>query len=167
MIVKWNNHYPHMINSFYSILWILLQNSQARQTPRKTMNFIIKKVKWVILVSGVLTLTMFYGLFAPQAALESMFGAWFNGTLENIVIRSWSVLVGLIGVILIYGFFSQKNRVFSISVAAFNKLVFVSLVLLYGQEFPGKAAPSIAMDCIVIFFLGAYLFAVRTQRSTA
>lgn len=131
------------------------------------MNFIIKNIKWVMLVSGVLTFTMFYGLFAPQAALESMFGVSFNGTLENIVIRSWSALIGLIGVILIYGFFSQKNRVFSISVAAFSKVVFVSLVLLYGQEFLGKAGPAIVMDCVVIILSGVYLFAVRMQRPTA
>jgi hypothetical protein len=131
------------------------------------MNFIIKYIKWVMLVSGVLTFTMFYGLFAPQAALESMFGASFNGTLENIVIRSWSALVGLIGAILIYGFFSESNRVFSISVATLSKVVFVSLVLLYGQEFLGKAAPAIAMDCVVIILSGVYLFAVRMQRPTA
>jgi len=131
------------------------------------MNFIIKNIKWVMLVSGVLTFTMFYGLFAPQAALESMFGVSFNGTLENIVIRSWSALVGLIGVILIYGFFSQKNRVFSISVAAFSKVVFVSLVLLYGQEYLGTAGPAIAMDCVVILLSGLYLLAVRMQRPTA
>jgi hypothetical protein len=131
------------------------------------MNFIIKNIKWVMLVSGVLTFTMFYGLFAPQAALESMFGTSFDGTLENIVIRSWSALVGLIGAILIYGSFSQNNRVFSISVAAFSKVVFVSLVLLYGQEFLGKAASAIAMDCVVIILSGVYLFAVRMQRSTA
>jgi len=130
------------------------------------MNFIIKNIKWLMLVSGVLTFTMFYGLFAPQAALESMFGVSFSGTLENIVVRSWSALIGLIGVILIYGFFSQKHRVFSISVAAFSKLVFVSLVLLYGQEFLGKAASAIAMDCIVIILSGLYLFAVRMQRPT-
>jgi hypothetical protein len=127
------------------------------------MNFIIKNVKWVMLVSGVLTFTMFYGLFAPQAALESMFGVSFSGTLENIVIRSWSALVGLIGVILIYGFFSQQSRVFSISVAAFSKVVFVSLVLIYGQEFLGKVASAIAMDCVVIVLSVVYLFAVRTQ----
>ena len=131
------------------------------------MNFIIKNIKWVMLVSGVLTCTMFYGLFAPQAALESMFGASFNGTLENIVIRSWSALVGLIGAILIFGFFSQKYRVFSISVATFSKIVFASLVLLYGQEFLGKAATVIVMDCVVIFLSGIYLFAVRIQRPAA
>ena len=52
------------------------------------MDFIIKNIKWVMLVSGVLTFTMFYGLFAPQAALESMFGVSFNGTLETIIVRS-------------------------------------------------------------------------------
>ena len=120
-----------------------------------------------MLVSGILTFTMFYGLFAPQAALASMFGVSFNGTLENIVIRSWSALVGLVGAILIYGFFSQKNRVFSIFVAAFSKVVFVSLVLLYGQEFMAKVAPAIAMDCIVIILSGVYLCAVRMCTPTA
>ena len=98
------------------------------------MKFIVKNIKWVMLVSGVLTFTTFYGLFAPQAALELMFGASFDGTLETIVIRSWSALVGLMGMILIYGFFSEKNRVLSISVAGFSKVVFVSLVLFYGRN---------------------------------
>ena len=128
------------------------------------MNFIINNVKWVMLASGALTFTMIYGLFAPQTALESMFGASFNGPLENIVIRSWSALVGLMGVVLIYGFFSQKNRVFSITVAAFSKMVFVSIVFLYGREFLVKAAPAIAMDCVVIMLSGVYLFAVTYQR---
>jgi hypothetical protein len=72
------------------------------------MNFIIKNIKWIMLLSGVLTMTMFYGLFAPEAALESMFGISFSGTLENIVIRSWSALVGLIGIIMIYGFLAKR-----------------------------------------------------------
>ena len=128
------------------------------------MNFIINNIKWIMLLSGVLTMTMFYGLFAPQAALESMFGTSFNGTLENIVIRSWSALVGLIGIILIYGFFSQKNRVLLISIAAFSKLIFLTLVLLYGQEFLGKTAPAIVMDSVVIIWSTVYLFAVFMQR---
>jgi hypothetical protein len=71
------------------------------------------------------------------------------------------------GAILIFGFFSEKNRVFSISVAAFSKVVFVSLVLLYGQEFLGTAAAAIAMDCVVISLSGLYLVAVGMQRPTA
>ena len=71
------------------------------------------------------------------------------------------------GVILIYGFFSETDRVLSISVAGFSKVVFVSLVLFYGREFLGKAAPAIIMDCAVIILTGFYLVAVGAQRSAA
>ena len=131
------------------------------------MKFIIKNIKWVMLVSGALTSTMFYGLFAPVAALQSMFGASFNGTLESIVVRSWSALLGLVGVMLIYGAFSEKNRVFAISIASISKAIFVSLVLLYGTEYLGKVTPVIAMDCVVVFLTVVFLIAVHIQRSAA
>jgi hypothetical protein len=131
------------------------------------MNFIIKNIKWVMMISGVLTATMFYGLFAPQAAVESMFGASFGGPLETLIIRSWSSLVGLIGLVLIYGAFSERNRVFCISIAALSKVVFVSLVLVYGQAFLGTAAPAIIMDCLVLVLTLSFLVSVRVQRSEA
>ena len=131
------------------------------------MNFIIRNIKWVMLISGVLTAAMFYGLFAPQSALESMFGASFNGSLESIVIRSWSALVGLIGAVLIFGAFNEKHRVFSISIAAVSKIIFVLLMLIYGQAFLGEAATAIVMDCAVIVLALFFLVAVRTQRSAA
>ena len=124
------------------------------------MNFIIKYFNWVMLVFGALTFTMFYGLIAPQAALESMFGASFDGALETIVVRSWSALVGLMGAALIYGAYSEKNRIFSISIVAFSKVVFVSLMLLYGQEFIGKAGMAIIFDCVFIILAGFYLIAM-------
>jgi hypothetical protein len=131
------------------------------------MNFIIKNIKWVMLVPGVLTATMFYGLFAPQAAVESMFGVSFGGPLETLIIRSWSSLVGLIGLVLIYGAFSEKNRVFCICIAALSKVVFVSLVLVYGQAFLGTAAPAIIMDCLVIVLMFSFLVSVRAQQTAA
>ena len=131
------------------------------------MDFIIKNVKWVMLVSGALTFTMFYGLFAPQAALESMFGVSFSGTLETIIVRSWCALVGLMGAILIYGALDEKSRVFFISVATVSKVIFVSLVMFYGQEFLGKVGPAIAMDCITIALAALFLVALRVRRTTA
>lgn len=122
------------------------------------MNFITTNAKWVMIISGVLTATMFYGLFAPQSALEGMFGTSFNGELESILVRSWSALVGLIGVILIYGFFNESVRKYSFSIAAFSKLVFVILVFIYGQQFMAKLAPAVIMDIIVIIVAAIYLF---------
>jgi hypothetical protein len=117
-----------------------------------------------MLVSGVLTASMFYGLFAPQAALESMFGAAFGGQLESIVIRSWSALVGLMGVILIYGALNEQHRAFSAAIAATSKAIFVTLVLVYGQAFLGKAVAAIIMDCVVISATLIYLLALRIKR---
>lgn len=130
------------------------------------MNFIIEKTKWVMLISGLLTFTMFYGVFAPQAALELMFGVSFNGELENIVIRSWSALVGIMGAILIYSFISAKSRSYSITIAAFSKFVFVMLLVLYGQEFISVMMSAIVMDCFVIITSCVYLLSVRMKVKT-
>lgn len=131
------------------------------------MDFITKNFKWIMLLSGALTATMFYGLIAPQAALESMFGASFDGQLESIIIRSWSALVGLIGVILIYGALNERHRVFSASIAALSKAIFVSLVMIYGQAFLSQAAPALVMDLAVIMCTVIFLIAVRARRSAA
>ena len=120
-----------------------------------------------MLVCGALTFTMIYGLIAPHAALESMFGASFDGALETIIVRSWSALIGLMGVALIYGAYSEKNRIFSISIVAFSKIVFVSLMLLYGQEFMGKAGTAIIMDCILIILSGFYLIAIYMMQKNS
>jgi len=128
------------------------------------MNFVLGNFKWLMLVSGVLTASMFYGLFAPQAALESMFGVSFTGQLESIVIRSWSALVGLMGVILIYGALNEKHRAFCATIAATSKAIFVTLVLIYGQAFLGKAAAAIIMDLVVISATLIFLLALRIKR---
>ena len=131
------------------------------------MNLIVKNIKWIMLVSGVVTVTMFYGLFAPQAGLEVMFGTSFTGALETIIIRSWFALIGLTGVVLIYGAFSPKHRVFSLVVAGSSKLVFVSLLLIYGQAFMGKAALAVGIDSSIIVLSVFFLVAVSFQRPKA
>jgi len=131
------------------------------------MNFIARNFKWVMLVSGALTATMFYGLFAPQAALESMFGASFDGDLESIIVRSWSALVGLVGIVLIYGALVEKHRIFSAAIGALSKAIFVSLVAIHGQAFWGQVAPAIIMDIVVVVLAAVFLVAARVRRSAA
>lgn len=107
-------------------------------------------IKWIMLVSGLLTATMLYGLFAPQDALVSMFGVSFDGELQNIIIRSWSALVGLMGLMLVYGFFNSGVRGFSIAVVAISKFVFVMLILLYGESVIAQLTAAIVMDAAVV-----------------
>jgi len=45
----------------------------ARHDQGETMNWIVAKIKWIVLVSVALTCTMVYAAIAPQAALRSTF----------------------------------------------------------------------------------------------
>lgn len=81
--------------------------------------------------------------------------------------RSWSALVGLIGFILIYGALVERHRIFSAVLGALSKAIFVSLVLIYGQEFLGQATPAIIMDAVVVLATLIFLMAVRVKRSAA
>jgi len=128
------------------------------------MNFIINNTKWLMLISGVLTATMFYGVFSPQFILESMFGAVFEGDLENIVIRSWSALIGLIGLMLVYGFFKEKYRAFTLFIAAFSKLVFIALVFMYGQAYLATVMSAIIMDSVVVLVSLSYFGALKYSK---
>jgi len=46
-------------------------------------------MKWIMLVSGILTSTMLYAAVAPQAALRSTFGETLQGPLAEIIVRNW------------------------------------------------------------------------------
>lgn len=45
------------------------------------MSWIVARIRWIMLVSGVLTSTMLYAVIAPQAALRSSFGETLEGPL--------------------------------------------------------------------------------------
>lgn len=127
------------------------------------MGLIARHFKWLMMVSGVLTATMFYGLFTPQEALQSMFGASFDGQLQSLVIRSWSALVGLMGVLLIYGALNARHRTLCAVIAALSKAVFVSLLIIHGQAYLAKAAAAVVLDVLVIAFTLLYLLSARRQ----
>ena len=56
-------------------------------------------IKWIMLVSGLLTSTMIYAAIAPRAAMLSTFGEALDGPLTEIIVRNWGVLIALIGAI--------------------------------------------------------------------
>jgi hypothetical protein len=53
------------------------------------MNWIVRNIKWIMIVSGVLTSSMIYAAIAPQEALTSTFGAALKGPLAEIIVRNW------------------------------------------------------------------------------
>ena len=131
------------------------------------MNWIIAKIKWIMLVSGALTCTLLYAAIAPQAALLSMFGATLEGALAEIVVRNWGGLIALVGAMQIYGAFELQSRSLILTIASISKLLFVGLILMYGRQYLDKAGIAIAIDLVlVVLFIGYFVGIWRKQRST-
>ena len=123
------------------------------------MTWIVATMKWIMLVSGLLTSTMVYAALAPHSALRSMFGSTLDGPLAEIVVRNWGALITLIGAMLIYGAFNPQSRPLILIVAGLSKVTFIGLILTYGRQYLGQqAGVSIAVDLVMVTLFVVYLF---------
>ena len=126
------------------------------------MTWIVANIRWIMVVSGVLTATMIYAAIAPEAALRSTVGETLEGPLAKIVVRNWGALIALVGGMLIYGAFDPPGRPLILFVAGVSKAVFIILVLSQGRRYLGQQAGlAIAIDLVMIALLGWYLVSVR------
>ena len=124
------------------------------------MRAFVNAFKWLMLASGVLTCTMFYAAIAPSAAQQSNFGEAMEGPLAQILVRNWGVLVGLVGLMLIYGAFSKANRRMALLVAGASKIAFIALVLTFGQSFLAfQVGTAVVVDSISVVLFAVYLLA--------
>ena len=128
------------------------------------MNWIAAQIKWIMLVSGLLTCTLFYAAIAPQAALNSLFGDSLNGQLSEIIVRNWGALITLVGAMQIYGVFNPLNRSLIVFISIASKLTFVSLVLIYGRQYLGQAGVAVAIDLVIVGLFVVYLLSDRQRK---
>ena len=132
------------------------------------MRLILTGIKWIMLVSGLLTFTMIYAALAPHAALQSTFGESLEGPVAEIVVRNWGVLIALVGAMLIYGAFNPPVRRLVLTVAGLSKLAFIGLVVTYGSRYlSGQLAFSIGVDLVMVALFAAYLIGARQGAAAA
>lgn len=133
------------------------------------MNIFILYFRWLMLVSGILTCTMFLGLISPESSLKSNFGESMDPRpVSGIVVRNWSALIGLMGLMLIYGAFVPTVRRFSLVIAGISKIVFITLVLSLGKEYLRfGAGTAVVTDSVMIVLYAAYLFLSRPAKLTS
>ncbi len=124
------------------------------------MQLIAKHIKWLMVVSGVLTCSMFYAAIAPQAALNNTFGDSLSGPVAEIVVRNWGALIGMVGVLLIYGAYVPAHRSLIVVIASLSKIAFIALVLNFGSQYLAKAGVAIGFDALVVALFMAYLASV-------
>lgn len=122
------------------------------------MRFFILNFKWVMLISGLLTCTMLQALISPQASLISNFGQTIDVPRAEIIVRNWGALIGLVGIMLIYGAFMEPVRRFVLVIAGSSKIIFILLVLSSKQSYMGfGAGTAVIVDAIMVVLYIAYL----------
>lgn len=127
------------------------------------MDWLAARMKWVMLVSGVLTCTMLSAAIAPQASLQSTFGETTEGAVAEIVTRNWGALIALVGAMLIYGAFRPAVRPLVLVVASLSKLTFIGLVLAQGSRYLGhQAGVAVAVDAVMVLLFTLYLLSGRS-----
>jgi hypothetical protein len=132
----------------------------------RRVKLIAKNIKWIMLVSGVLTSTLLLAAIAPDSALRMIFGETLEGPLSDIIVRNWGVLVGLVGMLLIYGAFNEHVRKLVLVLATTSKVAFVGLILAFGSNYLSKVGTSIAIDTLFIVLFVVYLLGeMHTQDS--
>ena len=130
------------------------------------MRLFVDNFKWLMLISGLLTCTMFLGLFSPSTSVQSNFGEAMPGPPSEIIVRNWGALIGLVGIMLIYGAFVEPVRRFALVIAGLSKAIFITLVLLYGKQYLGfGAGTAVVADTIMIVLYAAYLLMSRKAAS--
>jgi hypothetical protein len=124
--------------------------------------WIVHKMRWIMMASGVLTATMIQAAITPDAALESNFGETVSGPVAHLVVRNWGALIALVGGMLIYGAFSPLHRPLVLVVAGVSKVVFIVLVLYEGTRYLSyQAGVAIAIDSVMVLLFAWYLIAAR------
>ncbi|MGB2566524.1 MAG: hypothetical protein ACPIB1_08760 [Porticoccaceae bacterium] len=122
---------------------------------------IIKNIKWIMLVAGVITCTTFFAVVAPQHALVNMFGSNLTEPLASLVVRSWGFLVSIMGALLIYGAFNEDSRMLCAITAGVSKVGFLLLILIFGINYIDTLWVTVAFDSIVVLVLFTYIVSAK------
>jgi hypothetical protein len=124
------------------------------------MDFVFDNIKWIMIVSGVLTLTLLRGVISPTAQQQSMFGEALEGPVADVIVRNWAFLICLYAALLIYGAYEPAHRSLILLLAGVGKLSFILLVLAQGSRFlRGQAGLAVVLDGIMVALFTLYLIA--------
>jgi hypothetical protein len=119
----------------------------------------------VMIVSGLLTLTMLYPVFAPEAAVQSMFGEAPTGAALAVIVPNWGILIGLMGALLIYGALHPPSRKLALVVAGASKIAFITLILMQGERYLSGLGTAVIVDSVMIVLFAAYLIFGRPVKA--
>jgi hypothetical protein len=127
--------------------------------------WLVANMKWILLVSGVLTCSMIQTALAPHGQMRTFFGETLEGAAAELVVRSWGVLIALGGGMLIYAAFHAPSRPLALGFTGLGKLTFIGLVLLHGGTYlDDQAGVAVVADSVMVLLFAVYLFRTSGRR---
>jgi low affinity Fe/Cu permease len=115
-----------------------------------------------MIIAGLLTCSMIFAVFAPEAALISMFGEALTEPLAQIVVRSWGFLIFLIGTLLIYGAYTPEYRNLALVITSMSKIAFIAIIIIFGPQYIDKSILTIALDSALVAVFLTYLIKAKS-----
>lgn len=128
------------------------------------MSIVADHMQWIMLASGLLTLSMLRAVFAPRAAIRAIFGEEVAGPAVELVVRNWGGLIAGGGAMLIYAAFNPEWRPLVLIFTGAGKLMFIALVLAHGRRFLSRqAGVAVVLDSVMVALFAAYLLALAAR----
>ena len=133
------------------------------------MRWLAASIRWIMIVAGLLTATMFQAAVDSRGALRANFGETLEGPVAEIVVRNWGALIGFVGVFLVCGALRPAVRRVALLMAIGSTTVFIGLLLSIGRPFLHDGAGiAVIVDAILVVLFAAYLLTTPSgARATA
>jgi hypothetical protein len=126
------------------------------------MNWIVAKIRWVMLAAGALSCSMLYAAVKPSEAVDLLFDRALESLLAEVVVPAWAALLGLLGGMLLYGALVPQARTLILTVASAGKLVLPVVMLVHGRRYLDEGVVVlIAFDLVMVALFVAFLIGVR------
>jgi hypothetical protein len=87
-------------------------------------------IEWILLVTGLATIGALVLCLAPITMMKMIFGEAPSDALSLLIVRHWGLLVGLVGVLLIYAAYHPDTRFPTLTVAIAEKAAFALAIFL-------------------------------------
>ncbi len=124
------------------------------------MSWIAANIRWILIVCGVATSSMFSMAVAPRFAVRYVFGEEASGAVSDVMARTWGVMIFASGVALVFAAFDVSVRTPVMVLAIVGKAAFSASVLMSNLRKQRAFAMALA-DLVMVALFAWYLVAAH------
>ena len=131
------------------------------QAKGNNVSIITDGIFWILIVTGLMTLTMAGAVIAPGMTFRNTFGeALAQDPAHRLLMRAWGWMVTLLGIALVVAAYEEAARFWVLCYASASKLGFAAMVLTLDTQGRHRKVYLVAFaDIVMALLYVAYLTA--------